>query len=205
MKVVMLLLWSILIVGCKEQSFSEEDEQMIAHLRKVADGTRVFDGDPEPKYPENPDETLQGVDADNDGVRDDVEIWINENFKTANERRAWKQETSALMEGYKYLNSAEEYTAAFNRLGLRSYRCGFYIYLFEPDDYGPVDKKLRVQLFNTYPRLEMMNKGLRLYRGDKNEPKIELDDYYKFCNFKIENFEDLQKKVNKRFYGEKVK
>ena len=37
--------------------------------------------------------TLEGADADNDGVRDDVEIWINENVEDSNMRKLAKQET----------------------------------------------------------------------------------------------------------------
>lgn len=41
----------------------------------------VIDGDPQPPHPgEAGKETLLGIDSDNDGVRDDVEIWINEAY-----------------------------------------------------------------------------------------------------------------------------
>lgn len=56
--------------------------------------------DPVPRHPgEEGNKTLLGIDSDNDGVRDDVEIWINERFSNTptldlyNYRMALKQYT----------------------------------------------------------------------------------------------------------------
>lgn len=56
-------------------------------------GEEVFDGDPEPKRPpiEEAMEGVFGVDSDNDGVRDDVEIWINRYFDDPLKRKAYKE------------------------------------------------------------------------------------------------------------------
>lgn len=60
----------------------------------VVEGIQVTDSnyycqteDPEPKHPgELGKKTLLGVDSDRDGVRDDVEIWINERFSNTPEK-----------------------------------------------------------------------------------------------------------------------
>lgn len=48
----------------------------------------VYDGNPEPPYPDLEEDVkiLEGIDADKDGLRDDLEIWINRNGKDKNIR-----------------------------------------------------------------------------------------------------------------------
>lgn len=65
--------------------------------------------DPQPKHPgEMGEKTLLGVDSDRDGVRDDVEIWINETYSnTPNEdmynyRMAMKQYSRSKLDVLKY-------------------------------------------------------------------------------------------------------
>ena len=51
----------------------------------------VVDGDPQPPHPGDAGkETLLGIDSDNDGVRDDVEIWINETYASTDMRKSLK-------------------------------------------------------------------------------------------------------------------
>ncbi len=60
----------------------------------------VFDGEAEPPMPspsEN-DKTLLGIDANKNGIRDDIDIWINRTGKTYNERMALRQLAKALRE-----------------------------------------------------------------------------------------------------------
>lgn len=61
-------------------------------LGNVANGTRIIDGDPEPKWI-GFDETfsISGIDSDSDNLRDDVEIYINVYFDTTNRRKAAKE------------------------------------------------------------------------------------------------------------------
>lgn len=52
----------------------------------------IVDGDPEPPYatPNMSKSSLLGIDKDNDGVRDDIEIWINRNVDEAKIRQYLK-------------------------------------------------------------------------------------------------------------------
>ncbi len=52
----------------------------------------IVDGDPEPPYatPKMSKSSLLGIDKDNDGVRDDIEIWINRNVDEAKIRQYLK-------------------------------------------------------------------------------------------------------------------
>ncbi|PIR33797.1 MAG: hypothetical protein COV37_14910, partial [Bdellovibrio sp. CG11_big_fil_rev_8_21_14_0_20_39_38] len=66
--------------------------------------TRVVDGDPEPPAPSGPKDAwinwteVEGVDRDQDGVRDDVEIWINNHGQDEYIRKALKQKWKAQVE-----------------------------------------------------------------------------------------------------------
>lgn len=53
--------------------------------------------------------TMLGADVDGDGVRDDVELWINENGKNANIRRALKALAFSYQEVMKYGDDREKY------------------------------------------------------------------------------------------------
>jgi hypothetical protein len=75
--------------------------------------------DPEPPHPgEMGMKTLLGVDTDLDGVRDDVEIWINQRFSNTpdkdfyNERQAFKQLVRAYQKKFKYKNFPDKYREA---------------------------------------------------------------------------------------------
>jgi hypothetical protein len=53
----------------------------------------VFDGEVEPAFPnesEN-DKTILGIDSNNNGIRDDIDIWINRTAFDYNERMAMRQ------------------------------------------------------------------------------------------------------------------
>lgn len=59
---------------------------------------KTFDGMPEPRMPSNSelDSTIEGIDANKNGIRDDVEIWINRKFDNSDHRRGLKQYAKAI-------------------------------------------------------------------------------------------------------------
>jgi hypothetical protein len=61
-------------------------------LMKNDSNRMIIDGELEPPFPnlEKSNETLEGIDLNQNGIRDDVEIWINHNFKTYNYRTIMK-------------------------------------------------------------------------------------------------------------------
>lgn len=52
----------------------------------------TYDGEVEPPFPNLNDDikTIQGIDKNKNGIRDDVEIWINRTFNKYNHRKALK-------------------------------------------------------------------------------------------------------------------
>jgi len=83
----------------------------IASCNQSGTQTRVVDGDPEPPAPSGPKDAwinwtqVEGVDRDQDGVRDDVEIWINNNGQDEYIRKALKQRWKSQVQ---FINLAEE-------------------------------------------------------------------------------------------------
>lgn len=70
------------------------------HLRELQASEKepkVFDGELEPRMPDDDenDKTVLGIDSNNNGIRDDVEIYINRRFNEADFRKAYKQYAKA--------------------------------------------------------------------------------------------------------------
>ncbi len=61
--------------------------------KKAGKPNPVFDGVVEPDFPDEKEnnKTLEGVDSNQDGVRDDIEIWINRTAEDADLRAALKE------------------------------------------------------------------------------------------------------------------
>lgn len=74
----------------------EYNELMDAALesKKAHPEITVFDGDIEPPMPDlsENNSTLSGIDSNKNGLRDDVEIWINRTYSDPNIRMAMKQD-----------------------------------------------------------------------------------------------------------------
>mgnify|MGYP003640090118 CR=1 FL=1 len=99
-KLITILVLPIIVIGCVEKK--QEPELKTDALRskhflefyypKATYTPGVYDGNPEPPYPDLEEDvkTLEGIDADKDGLRDDLEIWINRNGKDENERNLWR-------------------------------------------------------------------------------------------------------------------
>jgi len=79
--------------------------------KKAGKPNPVFDGVIEPDFPDEKENNkmLDGVDANHDGVRDDIEIWINRTTEDQYVRWAMKDNYKKNIEAYKTieLNSAE--------------------------------------------------------------------------------------------------
>ncbi|MBI2518960.1 MAG: hypothetical protein HYV97_01020 [Bdellovibrio sp.] len=166
-------------------------------LRDVADGTRVFDGDPEPKFPRDPDATLEGVDSDKDGVRDDVEAYINELFKTYNQRMAWKN----------YARKTQDFllNGGLDKMRNRdiSFFCVQLVYGFTVGDppfvhersikrFYFLSREREVRNESNVHTILMNNPGLSLHRDEDNQ----LKKRFAACPFEVQNQEELRKIIN---------
>lgn len=86
-----ILLILLVVSSCNRQEYDPNFYEEFS-IPKTS-GKDVFDGDPEPKRPpiEEAMKGVFGVDSDDDGVRDDVEIWINRYFDDPLKRKAYKE------------------------------------------------------------------------------------------------------------------
>jgi hypothetical protein len=83
--VIRLILIGVIfcILSCKEQGKLEAKDNKVAGVN-IYDGKRLeFNGKLEPPAPDpiENDKTLLGIDSNDDGIRDDVERWINRKAK----------------------------------------------------------------------------------------------------------------------------
>ncbi len=103
---------------------------------------KIFDGFVEPLMPDNElnDATLLGVDSNHDGIRDDVEIWINRNFENKNLRLIFKQ--MARNEIYAmYMTARGNENAMISSYAYRYalWECSLDFGSFRSDDYKKYD------------------------------------------------------------------
>lgn len=97
-KQLALLLILILIAGCNE--YEKVMEPVIKAKLSDQNPNPIFDGFPEPAIPDpkENDKTLLGIDSDDNGIRDDIDIWINRTGTNYNERMALRQVARAYRE-----------------------------------------------------------------------------------------------------------
>jgi len=178
---------------------SQEIRAEEAHLEKVADGTRVIDNDPEPKWPGSAGEkTLEGIDADNDGLRDDVEIWINETIKERNERMAIKQYARDQIKFMMGHNKSKDEVIKLHQKRMNSNECYNFFWFLSNDPLKEskhwYSQVVNSKIFNTRERLERHTEvsnilGSFIYGANYDTPLLG-----KNCEFKIENIDMYFKK-----------
>ncbi len=112
MKTTLLIFNSLFLTSCLgggSDYYRDRVEPFLKELRPHYK-PQVFDGVMEPEFPnlEEDKKTLVGIDSNNDGVRDDMEIFINRNFKYDYERKALKgdfRRAPAFFNNYQKMNN----------------------------------------------------------------------------------------------------
>ena len=97
---ILIVLTSACTILPRENFDSVDVSKERDHLRDLQakeKEPKVFDGELEPRMPDDDenDKTVAGIDSNNNGLRDDVEIYINRRFNEADFRRAYKQYAKA--------------------------------------------------------------------------------------------------------------
>lgn len=124
---------------------------VIAFVRFLKDVMVYYDGDLEPPAPGTAgDATLLGVDTDNDGVRDDVERWINKKNLLSNQR-------SVLITFAKHLQSRTQVSqdrATSNTLTRKILNYDYCMKLqFSPAQLKKLTADVQIEQYNTRERL----------------------------------------------------
>lgn len=205
MRLIFILILILSFSSCDRIDFelhkmSKEIREEEAHLASVADGTRIIDGDPEPKWPGSEGEkTLEGIDADNDGLRDDVEIWINETIKERNERMAIKQyarDQIKFMMGY---NKSKEEVIKLHNQRMNSNECFNFFWFLSNDPLKEEDhwysQIVNSKIFNTKERLERHTEVSDILGSFSYMANYDTYLLGKNCEFKIENLNKYLEKI----------
>lgn len=164
----------------------------------------VVHGDPQPDPPPFwAFFTVDGVDADNDGIRDDVEIWINETAKGYNLNKALKQVARGQL-SYRMIDNsltADLYLHQVNR----DQHCLSFIYMHE----YPKERKrnpflsidLSREILNNPWRDSAFNVISKFRTLDYQEltPRNPVE-FFTSCDFEIANFRELLLK-HRAFYS----
>lgn len=98
--------YDLLMQKTKEEKVREE---------KNGIPSRIFDSFQEPHFPTGDIDSLEGVDLNKDGIRDDIEIWINRNAESDQIRVAFKDYYKKTLKVFEDINkgvSDEEYSEA---------------------------------------------------------------------------------------------
>lgn len=93
LKHLLVTLFSTLLLSCSSNQY---DQSMYYAFKKKRTDIRVtptFDNEVEPEAPDlkENNNTIIGIDSNKNGIRDDVEIWINRTANNFNERQAMRQ------------------------------------------------------------------------------------------------------------------
>ncbi|MFP5492487.1 MAG: hypothetical protein ACLGG0_13365 [Bacteriovoracia bacterium] len=125
----------------------------------------IVDGDPQPPHPgEAGKETLLGIDSDNDGVRDDIEIWINERFaEQPSLLKGLKQNARALSDRMKNASNPPASILTTHKI-LRASACLKWIAGL--DKGIEIRKELEFEFLNTKERIQAHMQAMKNFHGE---------------------------------------
>ena len=177
--------------------------------KKSGKANPIFDGVVEPDFPDEKEnnKTLEGVDSNNDGVRDDIEIWINRTAEDeyvrlslkhlyikyfAIHKSVWENEP-IVIQRKKSFESSEALTCL--SFILHPYRERYLKEKIERDNLYYDD--LHKMVFNNPERVRMVSK-INKFQGQEEG---HLSGDFSHCSLKIkpEYFDYLKSKYTKKW------
>lgn len=131
--------------------------------------------------------TVNGVDSDNDGVRDDIEIWINSVTDDENRRMALKKIANSYTRLNDSLGDKKIYIREKMRFTLRNY-CWKFVTLNLKSNKHVFTFELHEKMLNTPLREYYFKKGFsNLPGGVVKVPEVSPHMYGVACEFTIRN------------------
>jgi hypothetical protein len=155
---------------------------------------RVFDGEVEPVFPDEADnnKTLLGIDSNNNGVRDDLDIWINYVGLDRNHRFALRElvrEEAARLKAGELNESDVVAQSAKNFYDAES--CAIFFERQLKLEESPTYNMAKL-IYNSKQRVESYEKyhsRAIVYKSNNNN--LNVSNGYIACKFKVENLENL--------------
>lgn len=181
-KVLMLLIFaSLFLISCTEQG-----------QLKYIDGDDIIP--PSPPFWEY--FTVRGYDQDEDGVRDDVELWINSTYEDSNIRKAMKH-YARLYNRYMFLRDMNQVVKMVELLE-RSHACVNFVSSYKYKGRNSPSSVLYDYVFNNYWRRKMDEEaGKYLPSGIYSSFNGNRLEQYRQCIFKVERLNFLLKSYYK--------
>lgn len=147
-----------------------------------------FDGETEPLFPDyqKNNSNFEGIDTNSNGVRDDVEIWINRSLKDSNVRKALKD-----LAKYTQLEAGEKNSVKSVEYLLKRYKaaeCYDYVAINEKENGLIAFANMKSLLFNNVFRIKYSFREAGY--GDIENLKL---PSYEYCSFQIKNIEELKR------------
>lgn len=115
-----------------------------------------------PEYPDNPDDTLEGVDSDNDGIRDDIEIAIYALYPRDKKEREIHRNIAHLYQTIMTMPLSEEMITSTSNAIVTSASC---VSEFSEFNTGIGESVINGLTFNTPERLEKYDQYLTRLNG----------------------------------------
>ncbi|MDP3697658.1 MAG: hypothetical protein Q8R55_06660 [Candidatus Taylorbacteria bacterium] len=125
-------------------------------------------------------QTLEGIDSDNDGVRDDIQRWIVLNYLDSEKRRAALRQYTKINEAFLVDANDKELSRTHSHDMERASTCAYYVFDF--DDAVRAKDEIRAQLLNTETRSRAYLKA-DSQLGGTFSLVIEDDEYKAQCTF----------------------
>lgn len=159
----------------------------------------VYDGNPEPPYPDLDEDvkTLEGIDADKDGLRDDLEIWINRISKDENERNLWRQTVRMKTGVILSKESDKDKGLKFLRADNIKVACGELLFAENSSEMFEKSSKLTRFILNTKNREKyhtITTNAASPYHGGFATAEESLFMAKCFCQFDISNEQKVKEK-----------
>lgn len=131
--------------------------------------------------------TLEGIDSDQDGVRDDVQRWINTAFSESEKTRSALKQYAKHKQS-EFINVANrERSITISRRLLDTANCLQYV--FQGLGYYEILKKLIAKMANTEARMKADNKADANFHGQVYRLP-EREEFKSFCDFDIDSLQN---------------
>jgi hypothetical protein len=197
-KLVSSFIFLLMLGGCYP---SYSDLMSAAYKAKRADPNPnpIFAGEEEPPIPDEDEnnKTLLGIDKNQNGIRDDVDIWINRTGKNYNEIMALRQKARGNQAFLKAVNDNRSEIAE-KTMNQALWGDGCIRVIFPSNDRRELSLKLINQantiIFEPEFREEKAQTFYKYILNYGGGPDGGIKKDYKYCDFKIEEFDSVIKK-----------
>ena len=198
MKIKMITFFSLftILVGCEDSEYKKVMEP--AMTKKLADlnSNPTIYGEEEPPILtlDEIKKDVKGIDRNQNGIRDDIDIWINRTGENYNEVMALRQKAKSLQVFLEVALEKKivEAEPSMNKSIYAGY-CMEVVFFSTPKYKKQEDLEKKLQDLHFYPSERTLT-SVKFYKyvmkyggGQYNK----LEDQYKYCNFKVERPKEL--------------